>query len=118
MALPSTNTTCDIYRSGTGPPSAPAVAGVRCHLEAHGQSTLTSSAYTHVLLLDADVDVRDEYAADSFGLTTAADSVWVPDQNGTEFKVVLVRRQGRGTPLDHKHVLLVRETPSWPTDDV
>ena len=51
MALPFTNTTCDIYRSGNSPPASPDVAGVRCVLTPRGQSTLTSDLYTHVLLV-------------------------------------------------------------------
>jgi hypothetical protein len=118
MALPHTNTTCDIYRSGNSPPADPDVAGVKCLLEPSGQSTLTTDQYSHVLLVPATTDIRDGKGT----LTAAAtnpDKVYVPDRNGTLFTVVLVRRKGRGTPLDHKFVLVQRTaTPIWPTDEL
>src|SRR5439155_18381764 len=100
------------------PPSAPDVAGVRCYLLPLGESTLTTSSYTHVLYLDATVDVRDNFISSSFSAGAAADNVYVPDQNGTKFAVVLVRRYGKGTASDYKRVLLARQAPTWPTNDV
>jgi hypothetical protein len=130
MTLPHTNTTCDVYRAGNGPPAAPDVAGVRCHLTPKGASTLTTVLYTHVLLVPPTTDVRDGYVVTSLqanpGNTATvqlgvADRVYVPDRNGTLFRVVLVRRQGQGTGLDHKVVLLARDDGGnipWPTDNV
>jgi hypothetical protein len=119
MALTQTNTTCDVYRSGHSPPAAPDVAGVKCLLTPRGQSTLTSQNYTHVMLVGPTVDVRDDYNA-GFVAGANADSVYVPDRNGTKFNVILVRRHGRGTPADCKQVLLVRTagSPTWPSDNV
>jgi hypothetical protein len=115
-----TNTTCDIYRAGSAPPAAPSVAGVRCHLTpayAQGQALVSASyLYTHVLLVNADVDVRDGYDNNTFG--AGLDSVYVPDQNGTRFYVVFVERADRGTSGDHKRVFLRRGTPGWPSNDV
>jgi hypothetical protein len=122
MALPYSNTTCDIYRASNGPPAAPDVAGVKCALEPRGQSVLTTGTYTHVLLVGPTVDVRDGFISGSFSPNpTQADSVYVPDRNGVKYVVVLVRRKGRGTALDHKQVLLERVSSgsvNWPTDDV
>jgi hypothetical protein len=120
MALPASNTTCDIYRSGNAPPASPDVPGVKCYLGPKGASTLTTQNYTHVLLLPPTTDVRDDYAQ-GFVAGANADHVWIPNKNGTRFDVVLVRRIGRGTSLDHKYVLLVRVPGSnvpWPTDNV
>ncbi len=122
MALPYSNTTCDIYRPGNAPPAAPDLAGVKCALEPRGQSALTTGTYTHVLLVGPTVDIRDGFIAGSFSFdATRADVVYVPDRNGVKYLVVLVRRKGRGTALDHKQVLLERVSGSsidWPTNDV
>ena len=119
MSLPMpANSTCDIYRSGHAPPSSPDVAGVPCFLMPYGQSSLTTPSYTHVLYLDATVDVRDNFIASSFSYGASADNVYLPDQTGTQFTVVLVRRYGKGTTSDHKRVLLARQAPTWPTDNV
>jgi hypothetical protein len=69
-----------------------------------------------VLLVDAAVDVRDGYAgAQGFN---ALDDVYIPDQNGTKFRVVFVERVHRGLPTDHKCVYLDRQLPTWPTNDL
>src|SRR5205823_14966946 len=57
--------------------------------------SLTTSSYTHVLYVDATVDVRDNFIASSFSAGGSADNVYVPDKNGTKFAVVLVRRYGK-----------------------
>jgi hypothetical protein len=116
MTLAATNTTCDIYRAGNVPPAPPDVAGVHCFLEARGQSTLTTQNYTHVLWVGPTVDIRDGSGGLSAG--TNPDRVYVPDKNGTAFTVILVRRYGRGTGMDHKRALLQRLPPPWPTDNV
>jgi hypothetical protein len=122
MALPYSNTTCDIYRANSGPPAAPDVPGVKCALEPRGQSSLTTPAYTHVLLVGPTVDVRDGFTPGTFSFDpNRADVVYIPDRNGVKYVVVLVRRQGRGTALDHKQVLLQRVAGTqvnWPTNDV
>jgi hypothetical protein len=119
MALPYTNTTCDIYRAGNAPPAAPDVPGVKCALEPMGQSTLTTENYSHVLLVSPTTDIRDDLSS-TFTAGINADSVYVPNKNGTKFQVILVRRRGRGTALDHKYVLLnrVQGGVNWPTNDV
>lgn len=111
------NTTCDIYRDGNGPPAAPDVAGVRCRLEPiQAYDSTTNSFWTHTLYVDTAVDIRDDYPTFADGRT--GDKVYVPDQNGTLFRVVLVRRQMRGTDQDHKRVILRRQAVTWPSNDV
>ena len=86
---------------------------------AKGRSTLTSASYTHVLLVPPTTDVRDNYTGVAFAWGASSDKVFVPDKDSTAiYRVVLVRRVGLGTDLDHKEVLLVRTTTTWPTDDV
>src|SRR5688572_13732544 len=126
MALPiQPNTTCDIYRTGTAPPAAPAVAGVACYLQPDwrgGQENGDRSAlmvqhtWTHLLLLAATVDIRDGYTG-ILGFT-AQDTVYIPDQNGTAFRVVFIERLNRNQTSDHKRVYLDRQTPTWPTNEV
>jgi hypothetical protein len=121
MTVPITNTTCDIYRAGTGPPSAPAVAGVPCYLAPKGASDRTTPYYTHLLLVDPTIDLRDDLPGGSLVFGPASDRVFVPDQNGTEWRVLLVRRVGLGTSADHKQALLMRVPGGavpWPTDNV
>ena len=118
-ALPvPANTTCDIYRVGNAPPANPDVAGVKVNLSPKGQSTLTTSSYTHVMLVPQGTDIRDNFIASSFSAGANCDNVYVPDKNGTKFAVVLVRRIGRGSPLDHLQVLLARQAPTWPSQDL
>lgn len=124
MSLPTTaNTTGDIYRSGVGPPAAPSVAGVACHLDANfarglevGESTAVANRFTHVILVDATVDVRDDYNLGAVGVNL--DSVYIPDKNGTAFKVIFVERKLKGTAQDHKKVYLLRQTVTWPSNNL
>src|SRR5947209_1912406 len=116
MTVPITNTTCDVYRATRSPPAAPDVAGVKCYLEPRGRSTLTTNNYTHVLRVNVTVDLRDGSGGLNQG--TNPDKVYVPDKNGTPFTVILVRRVGRGTNLDHLEALLNRAGPTWPTSNL
>jgi hypothetical protein len=119
MSLPlPPNTTCDIYRVGVAPPASPAVAGVRGHLR--GDWRLADHAkdanWTHILLVDAAVDLRDAYTGALF--FAEQDSVYIPDQGGTRFKVVFIERVDAGTANEHKRAYLDRQTPAWPSDDL
>ena len=126
MSLPvPPNTTCDIYRAGTSPPlSSPAVAGVPCYLksdwrggqEAGDRTNSDADTWTHVMLIDVGVDIRDGYT----GLQNQSqqDSVYIPDQNGTRFHVVFIEFVQRGTPNEHKRVYLDRQAPTWPTNEL
>jgi hypothetical protein len=119
------NTSCDIYRNGRAPPLAPDVAGVRCYLAPKGQSTLTSrqgsgssTGYSHIMHVPVSTDVRDGSGPASIGPTAANDSVYVPNQNGQQFIVVLVRRRGYGSAVDHLEVLLNRAAVTWPQSNL
>jgi hypothetical protein len=123
MSLPfPPNTTCDIYRAGRAPPQAPDVANVPCYLVARGQSTLTTENYTHLLYVDAKIDLRDAYQAATLTAGAQADQVYVPngtDAHAVNYGIILVRRYGRGTALDHKRALVIRAAnPGWPTDNL
>jgi hypothetical protein len=131
VGVPQTNTTCDIYRQGNAPPSAPDVAGVLGFLApdfapSHlanvtiGGSGSTAWRWTHVLLVGPAVDVRDGYAGTPGGETAPSgwDWVYVPDHTGTKFAVVFVERLGRGTTQDCKRVYLQRQAPTWPTNNL
>lgn len=112
------NTTCDIYRSGNAPPSSPAVAGAAIHITGNftwrlegGEGLAAELRYTHVMLVEAAVDVRDGFA--SFSSISGPDTVYVPDQNGIPLQVVFVERRQRGTAQDHKRVYLHRDRIDW-----
>ncbi len=125
MALPvSPNTTCDVYRNGNAPPAAPDVADVSGHLRPafrEGMSVneydmATPIAYTHVLLIDAAVDVRDAYVGQRGHVQQ--DTVYIPDQDGTPFVVMFVERVNRGLASEHKRLYLDRGLPTWPTNEL
>src|SRR5262249_28884507 len=125
MSLPlAPNTTCDIYRAGNAPPAAPDVAVVPCvlsaaydrGLEADEDVTAFRHKFPHALLVDAATDIRDAYSQGVIAGT--ADAVYVPDQNGTGFRVVFVERQQRGAAQDHKRVYVRRILPTWPTNEL
>jgi len=124
MPLPiPPNTTCDIYRDGNSPPAAPDVAGVPCYLVAdYGRHTESGEGdpmefrFTHTMLVTLDTDIRDGYTIGA--QTGTQNSVWIPDQNGTQFYVRFVEVKARGTPGAHKKVYLDRLLPTWPTDNI
>jgi hypothetical protein len=119
MALPlPANTTCDIYRHGVTPPAAPTLAAVPCVLQNDwrgGQAGRDRQAntltWTHVLLVDAGVDIRDAYA----GLSnlTPQDTVYIPDQSGTPYNVIFIEVVQPGSADTHKRVYLDRQQPNW-----
>jgi hypothetical protein len=125
MALPiAPNTTCDIYRVGVAPPAAPSVAGVPCFLKADWRAGQEAGDrpgsgalnWTHVMLVDVSVDIRDVYAGQV--APAPQDSVYVPDQNGTRFLVMFIERVQRGSSQEHKRVYLERQLPVWPTNEL
>jgi hypothetical protein len=116
MALTFYNNTCDIYRSGHAPPAAPDVAGVKCLLAPKGASTLTTPNFTHILLVPPGTDIRDGTGYLAPGVSP--DTFYIPDKNGTKFQVLLVRRKGKGTALDHLECIAQRSTPTWPTQNL
>ena len=135
MGLPiATNTTGDIYRSANAPPAAPDVAGVAIYLASdwrasHQAANVAASTvyrWTHFALLDVGVDLRDCYAGPAGSPTKIpgeeaspagpADSIWIPDKNGTQFYVIFVERVGLGTESDHQRAYLQRGVPTWGAD--
>lgn len=124
MPLPfPQNNTCDIYRFGVTPPAAPTVAGVPCLLlpgyerrAETGEGDAASLRFTHTMLVEVSVDVRD--AMGNFTVGANPDTLYVPDKTGTPFLIVFVERLGLGTPLDRKRVYLDRKKPTWPTDNL
>lgn len=124
MSLPiKSNTTCDIYRSGNSPPSAPDVADVPCFLRPayrEGKEASegdASNTFTHILLVAADVDIRDGYSGD--GTYGSTDSVYIPaDATTPEYKVKFVERVDSGGTLDHKRVFLDRQSVNWPASNL
>lgn len=117
------NITCDIYRSGNAPPSAPDVQAVSGFLAAvlpigqeGAETDGVSWSFTHFLLVNPTTDIRDEYNAGT--TNTNKDTIYVPDKNGTPFDVIFVERHGQGTPGDHKKVYLNRGNPMWPTEEL
>jgi hypothetical protein len=115
---PADNTTCDVYFDPNVPPAAPNVAGVRCHLAARFQQGAESAEgdqdfrWTHLLLVDAALDVRDTWPAQP------AHRVYVPDKNGTGFDVVFVEMVNRGQPGRYRRVFLKRRAAAFPTTEL
>jgi hypothetical protein len=113
------NTTCDVYRTGNTPPAAPDIAGVNCHLmgafakgvEAGEGDAANTMRFTHIMYIERDTDVRDDYTAGV--VMTGGDNVYVPDQNGTRFIVSFVNIRG-----DTRVVYLQRQLPTWPTNNL
>ena len=127
MSLPMpANVTFDVYRDGNAPPADPDVAAATGRLFAEFRAGLTAGlgpsdarpVYSHVLLAPLDVDVRDAYDDGAFDTGQPADTLYIPDQAGTPFRVVFVERLERGTASDHLRVFLNRHLPAWPTNQL
>ena len=124
MAVPiAANTTCDIYRALNMPPAAPDVAGVPCYLKGDyrggqeaGERNISTNTWTHVMLIDAGVDIRDSYTGANSQFQQ--DAVYIPNKNGTRFHVIFIERVQRGAAGEHKRVYLDRNTATWPTNDL
>src|ERR1019366_4098595 len=121
MPLPiPANTTCAIYRHGVTPPAESATAGAPCVLQSNwlgGQSArdrqVNTLTWTHIMLVDISVDIRDAYAGQS--TLTPQDSVYIPDGTGVPFNVVFIEVVLPGTQNAHKRVYLDRLQPDWST---
>jgi hypothetical protein len=120
---PPANTTCDIYRPGFSPPAAPNVVGVKIFLtsdyqrrEETGEGDASTLRYTHLALMPNGTDVRDLFG--QFAGTGIGDACWVPDRNGTPFRVHKVDSVGIGTGNAYLRVYLDRGTPPWPTSNL
>lgn len=130
MTLPTPiNCTVSIY-AGSNAVSPYSLGTLRStvsgHLEARTQDGRYGSAlwlkWTHWLLVDAEVDIRDAYNSqlDPSRDNANGDTVILLDSGGvkqTAFYVVFVEQIARGTAAAHQRVYLDRFQPSaWPTD--
>lgn len=112
MAFPIPfNTTCDIYRVGHSPPASPDLSGVSGALTPAPRNLKDGPpgpAYTHWLDLPLAADIRD----------SPADTVYVPDQNGTKFVVNFYERIRCRGGNDFKRVYLMRQAVAWPSQNL
>lgn len=82
--------------------------------QGEGERRVNALAWTHFMLLDASVDIRDGYTgACTF---SAQDTVYVPNATGTPFTVIFVELRDRG-PGQYKCAYLDRGLPPWPEKD-
>ncbi|HEV3259972.1 MAG TPA: hypothetical protein VG013_24100 [Gemmataceae bacterium] len=131
MALPMPpNCTVDIYR--TTAPANPYTLGaagkksVKGYLQPRVQTGRHGTAswlkWTHILYVDATVDVRDAYNTqiDPARDNTKGDTLILTSTDGTTttaFYVAFVEAALRGTNISHLRVYLDRFQPKlWPTD--
>lgn len=122
MTLPSwmLPQTCDIYRAGS---PTPAATNVPCQLVPAfdpGRQRFSGeiNAYTHYLMVDATVDVRDGSTAAGSNNLANADTVKVPGNNAASavsYTVVYVEYLNRGESGESKRAYLSRGAPPWPT---
>lgn len=119
MTLPiATNTTGDVYRSGTAPPANPAVEALPLYLSGDyrermqiGAGLANALRFTHTALVAVDSDIRDGFA--SFASVSGGDILYIPDRTGTPYLVVFIERHGRGLATDHKKIYLNRDAVDW-----
>ena len=115
----SPNVRIAIHRATHPPPAAATATNVSGYLDgayAEGlvrAQTRPSLRYTHVLLLDPAVDVRDDFA--EFDRTGGRDLVVL---GTTLFEVVFVERPFPGSAGDVKRVYLLRRATAWPNSNI
>jgi hypothetical protein len=120
MALPvPPNTTCDVYRTGNAPPSAPDVPAVPCFLSCDwrggqeaGDRNANNLTWTHIMLVDGKLDLRDGYVGQS--TFSPQDTVYIPNHSGTPFVVIFIERLQRGTAHEHASSSIARFRPGPP----
>lgn len=113
------NDTCDIYRNGSSPPSAPAVAGVGIHVVPRFRNIKGSFAglfhYTHVIYLPLGTDVRDSWNG---APGPAGDKLYIADKNSGFYVVVqLVARRRLGSGYDYLEAYCHTGSITYPTDE-
>ena len=124
MLTSSRNITADIYRAGNAPPDDPDVTAAQGDLVALYRSGLasdeaaatTEKKFTHWFQTTWDTDVRDDWSLDTVG--PDADTIYIPDKNGTGFKVVFVEFFFMGSPAACKRAYLSRLFPDFPTTNL
>src|SRR5260370_26557383 len=110
MPLPQAllTTTCDVFRLNPPTDAQPATAAIRCQLipDYRGGTQMLNSAgrpWTHSLLLDSSVDVRDSYpGAGGLWQYGNADTVHIPSGGTTAYAAVFVVVCAQGTANEHK----------------
>ena len=100
------NTTCVIYHGSNAPPAAPDVSGVEGNLHPMPTNLKSPPTYTHWIDVALPTDIREN------------DSLYVPDQNGTEFSVVQIERVRPGGGNDFKRAYLNRQAVNWPSQNL
>jgi hypothetical protein len=108
------NVTFVVLRTGFAPSAAQ--PGFLDSAYEAGATGVAGFRYTHVLLADPGVDVRDGF--NDFGTPSAADQVAVPDASGSAWDVVFVDRPQAGMPSDVVRVFLCRRLPPYPTQEL
>jgi hypothetical protein len=82
-----------------------------------GEGEAGGIRFTHVMTVPLSSDIRDGFT--DFGAPLNPDTVFVPDKNGTGFRVIFVERRSTGTTADHRRVYLDRmKPPTWPTNNL
>lgn len=116
MPLPTTNTTADVYRSTTSILDPPDVAGLpgylRCMYPQGYEAGEGGSAVqiTHILDVVLASDIRDGGQTPG---SPGADTVFIPDKNGTSFDVIFVGKMG-----DLRRCWLRRKALSYPSTNL
>lgn len=116
MPIPTPpNTTCDIYRA-----SNLFQAAVPIHLKAiypqgleRGEGDSDTLKFTHCILFDQSIDIRDAYNAGTIGSTY--DTLYIPDDTQTAWTVIFVEWVDLGYAWQHKRAYIVRQLPNYPT---
>jgi hypothetical protein len=121
--LPS-NTICDLYRAGTGPPTPPVAVGVALVLKPRYRNIKpptappTNITYTHIAYVALGTDVRDGWPNSSGG-----DVIYIPtfnDPHYQDYTVMFVERVWFGTDRgrDYKAVYLrMNDQPPHESDN-
>jgi hypothetical protein len=124
MYTPITNSKCQIYHSPNLPPAAPDVADVPCILKPDwaagqegGDRGTLQLVWTHIMLIDATVDIRDSYAG-AGAFNPQGDIAYIPESTSMGYTVIFIEVIQPGTPNAHKRVYLDRQQPTWPTNDL
>ncbi len=124
MSIPMpANRTFDLFHQGTWP-NPPDIAGAHGYLTPDfrgGQEggDRGGATWTHIMLVEPDLDVRDGYYGLGTFQPTSADTLYIPDKDGTGLVVVFIERIQVGTANEHKRLYLDRlNPPFWPTNDL
>jgi pimeloyl-ACP methyl ester carboxylesterase len=117
-------TTMNVYRTGTAPPAAPAIADVPILIYANflirgeaGEGDAAVGHFTHTIITeDTSLDIRDDYNEGTRGANY--DRLWIPDNAGTSLVVRFVEIIADPETAALKYRIYAdRHVPTpWPTD--